>query len=140
MNLNAALNEVPAIINGVVNEQQNKTGRLGATLASNISENVDFTLYAAASAVSNDNPLNGQTSTTYLSGVTQAAINIILRGGIVLNTAVNYQANSGLSAGYNEDYLLWNISIGKKILKGRRGDIRIAAFDVLNQNNNIQHV
>ena len=50
-----------------------------------------------------------------------------------------YQYNTGLSAGYNQNYALWNMSIGKKIFKNHLGDIRLSAFDLLNKNNNIQH-
>jgi hypothetical protein len=136
--LNAGLSHIPAVINNEVNEQDNKTGGLSASVSSNISENVDFIVSSKANVTSNANSINGQLNTTYFNEVSSASLNLIIWKGIVFNSLVNYTANSGLSAGYNQNYLLWNFSIGKKIFKKRQGDIRISVFDALNQNNNIQ--
>jgi hypothetical protein len=57
----------------------------------------------------------------------------------LINTAFTYQSNSGLKDGYNQNYVLWNLSIGKKIFKKQQGDIRISAFDLLNNNKNIRY-
>jgi len=139
LSLNAGMNQSPSIINNVVNEQENKNAGLGASIGSNISENVDFLLSSNVNVVSNENSINRQLNTTYINGTSKASINLILWKGIVVNTAINYQSNSGLSAGYNQDYLLWNLSVGKKLFKKRQGDIRLSFFDLLNENNNIQH-
>jgi hypothetical protein len=88
---------------------------------------------------SNANSINTELNTTYFNENTTASLNLILWKGIVFNSGVSYQANSGLSAGYNQDYTLWNISAGKKIFKKHQGDIRLSVFDLLNDNNNIQH-
>jgi hypothetical protein len=58
--------------------------------------------------------------------------------GINLATDLVHQAYSGLAAGYNQQYLLWNASIGKKLFPGQRGEIRLYAFDMLGQNRSIQ--
>ncbi|MEJ7664815.1 MAG: hypothetical protein WKG07_37525 [Hymenobacter sp.] len=44
----------------------------------------------------------------------------------------------GLSAAYNQNYVLWNASIGKKLFPGQRGEIKLYAFDILKQNRAIQ--
>ena len=49
-----------------------------------------------------------------------------------------HQAYSGLSAGLNQQYTLWNASVGKKLFPGQRGEIRVYAFDLLSQNRAIQ--
>ncbi|MEL6560580.1 MAG: hypothetical protein AAFQ94_20480 [Bacteroidota bacterium] len=38
---------------------------------------------------------------------------------------------------FNQDFFLWNLSVGKKILENQRGEVRLDFFDLLNQNNNI---
>ncbi|HEX8656384.1 MAG TPA: hypothetical protein VF690_02550, partial [Hymenobacter sp.] len=58
--------------------------------------------------------------------------------GISLQTDLLHQAYSGLSAGYNQQYALWNASVGKKIFPGQRGEIKLYAFDLLGQNRAIQ--
>jgi len=136
--LNAGLTHVPAIINNEVNEQSNKTGGLGITVSSNISENVDFIVSSNTSIVTTANSINTQLNTTYFNEISKASLNLIMWQGIVFNTAINYTANFGLTAGYNQNYLLWNISAGKKIFEHHQGEIRLSVFDALNQNNNIQ--
>jgi hypothetical protein len=135
----ATAGRTPAIINNEVNYQNNKTGSAGVTLSSNISENVDFIVSSNASVVSNANSINTQLNTTYFNENNTASLNLIIWKGIVFKTAVTYIANSGLTAGYNQNYALWNMSIGKKIFKSHLGDIRLSAFDLLNDNSNIQH-
>jgi hypothetical protein len=43
-----------------------------------------------------------------------------------------------LSASYNQNYSLWNASIGKKFFPKRNGDLRLIVYDILKQNNSIQ--
>ena len=43
----------------------------------------------------------------------------------------------GLAAGRGRDAVLWNVGIGEKLLNNQRGEIRLTAFDVLNQNKNV---
>lgn len=138
-NLNTGISHSPSIINNVVNEQNNKNGGFGVSLSSNISENIDFLLSSNTNITSSANSLNTQINTTYLNETSRASINLIFWKGFVFNTNISYQTNSGLSAGYNQDYALWNASVGKKILKKHLGDIRLVVNDILNQNNNIQH-
>ena len=137
--INAGLSRAPAIINNQANEQHNKNGGLGVSVGSNISENVDFTFSSNANVVSNANSINKQLSTNYFNENSKASLNVIIWKGIVFNTALNYTANSGLSTGYNQNYLLWNLSLGKKLFKKHQGDLRLSVFDILNDNNNIHH-
>jgi len=52
----------------------------------------------------------------------------------LFNTDLTNQIYTGLSDGYNQNYWLWNMAIAKKILKGQKGEIRLAVFDLLDQN------
>ena len=49
-----------------------------------------------------------------------------------------HQAYSGLSAGYNQQYILWNASLGKKMFPNQRGEIKLYTFDILGQNRSVQ--
>jgi hypothetical protein len=64
-------------------------------------------------------------------------VNWIFWKGFVLNTDFVYQSNHGLSDDYNEDYFVWNASLGKKFMKNQAAEIKIGVYDILNQNNNI---
>ncbi len=43
----------------------------------------------------------------------------------------------GLSEGFDQNYWLWNIAIGKKLFKNERGELALAVNDVLKQNRSI---
>lgn len=54
--------------------------------------------------------------------------------GIRLNTTFNYHNNTGLTQGYNENFMLWNAAIGKKMFKRQQGEISLGVVDILNKN------
>ncbi|MBE2290353.1 MAG: outer membrane beta-barrel protein [Chitinophagaceae bacterium] len=138
LNVNAGMSRSPAIINGIINYQQNRNAGLGVALNSNISENVDFSITSNTSITKNSNPVNELLTSTFVSEVCKATIDLTIWKGIVISSAATYQANFGLSAGFNRNFILWNAAVGKKLFKKRQGDIRLSVFDILNQNNNIQ--
>ena len=137
-NINVGVSRNPAIINGHINFQEARTAGLGFSLSSNINANTDFLITSNTNISSTINPLNGSLNTSYLNEYATASLNLILWKGIVYNTSLSYQSNSGLSAGFSKNYLLCNMSIGKKVFKKHQGDIRLSVFDMLNENNNIQ--
>ena len=49
----------------------------------------------------------------------------------------NSQVYDGLSEGFDQNYILWNMSVGKKVLKGQKGEIKLSVFDLLKQNQSI---
>ena len=139
VNLNGSWQHQPGIINSVTNYSENKVVSLGAGLSSNISEHLDFTLSASATVNNTHNSINPGVANTYVNGNGRAMVNWIFWKGIVFNSEITYQANSGLAAGYNNTYALWNLSIGKKFLKKQQADIRLVVNDVLNQAQSISH-
>ena len=57
--------------------------------------------------------------------------------GLVLQTDLNHQYNTGLSESYNQNYILWNAGIGYKFLKDRLAELRLTVFDILEQNTSV---
>ncbi len=51
----------------------------------------------------------------------------------IFNTDVSYIANRGLSAGYNRDEVIWNLSLNKQLLKNKQASIILQWNDVLQQ-------
>lgn len=135
---NASFTQTPGLVNGGLNYARVPSFGAGLTLSSNISAKLDFT----ASTTSNQNfvinTLQTRLNTNYFSQVTRFRLNWIVGPGINIATDLVHQAYSGLSAGYNQQYVLWNASLGKKIFPGQRGEIRVYAFDLLGQNRAIQ--
>jgi len=50
---------------------------------------------------------------------------------------LSHQLNSGLSANFNQNYLLWNAAIAYKFFKDQRADLRLSIYDIMMQNNSI---
>jgi hypothetical protein len=137
LSANASFSQNPGLVNGGLNYARVPSFGAGLTLSSNISANLDFT----ASTTSNKNfvinTLQTRLNTNYFSQVTRVRLNWIVGPGINIATDLVHQAYSGLSAGYNQQYALWNASIGKKLFPGQRGEIKVYAFDLLGQNRSI---
>jgi len=76
-------------------------------------------------------------NTDYITQTSRIKLGWIIGNGFVFRTDLNHQLYSGLSDNFNQNFLLWNMSIGKKIFKNQLGEINISAFDILKQNNSI---
>jgi hypothetical protein len=63
--------------------------------------------------------------------------NWYLPKNFTIGSNVVFTANTGRADGFNENFTLWNAYVAKSILKNKRGEIRIAANDILNQNTGI---
>ena len=135
--IGASYNQVPGLVNGAPNYARTPSFGGGLTLSSNISERLDFTLSSNSTQSYVFNTLRG-TRTGYFNQNTRFRLAWIVGPGISLQTDVNHQAYSGLSAGFNQQYVLWNASVGKKLFAGQRGEIKVYAFDLLGQNQSIQ--
>ncbi|MET4074853.1 outer membrane beta-barrel protein [Hymenobacter sp. UYCo722] len=135
---NAGFTQTPGLVNGGLNYARVPTFGAGLTLSSNISSQLDFTASTTSSQNYVRNTLQTRLNSNYFSQVTRFRLNWIVGPGINLATDLVHQAYSGLAAGYNQQYVLWNASIGKKLFPGQRGEIKLYAFDILGQNRSIQ--
>jgi Outer membrane protein beta-barrel family/Carboxypeptidase regulatory-like domain len=137
LSVNGSISHTPSVINSIANTQDSRSASINAAVSSNISEQVDF-------LVSNNIGYNVTSNTVnidkaeYMNGASSITLNILLKCGLVLKTAFSYQYNSGSQAGFNQDYALWNVSIGEKIFKHRQGEIRLSVYDLLNNNADVQ--
>ena len=122
--------------NNVFNETKNTTYTLGAGLASNVSQYVDFNVSYRA----NFNKVRNEVLTRnedYFQHTLSVQTNLLSKNGWFFQNDLNNQYFSGLAAGFNQSYVLWNMSAGKKILKGQKGEIKLSVFDLLKQNRSI---
>ncbi|GAA4358738.1 outer membrane beta-barrel protein [Hymenobacter saemangeumensis] len=137
-NLSANYSQVPGLVNNSLNYARTPSFGAGLVLSSNISERLDFTLSSTSTQNLVRNTLQAQLDNNYFAQVTRFRLNWIVGPGISIQTDLAHQAYSGLSAGFNQQFLLWNGSIGKKLFPGQRGEIKLYAFDILGQNQSIQ--
>jgi hypothetical protein len=57
--------------------------------------------------------------------------------GIVLRNELNNKYTPEQAAGYNQNVILWNISLGKKLFNDQRGEVKVGVADLLGQNTNV---
>ncbi|UOQ53000.1 outer membrane beta-barrel protein [Hymenobacter cellulosivorans] len=138
LNAGATFSQTPGFVNGVLNYNRSPNFSAGAVLSSNISPELDFTLSSNSSQTYARNTVQSQSNSQYFRQNTTLRLNWILLKGVTLQSEVNHVAFSGLTAGYNQNFVLWNASLGKKLLPKQQAEIRLYAFDLLAQNNSIQ--
>lgn len=136
-NISGSYTKTPGIINDIENLSNTATAGLGVTLSSNINKNVDFTITSMSNINNATNTADNFATTQYFNQVSTASLNLILGEHWVVRNDVVHNYYNGLSDGFNQNYLLWNVSIGRKFLKDNRGDLRFKMYDVLNQNTSI---
>ena len=121
--------------NYTVNLAKNIGYDASVTLGSNISENIDFTLSwrgtynqawntASKAGAKND----------YFNHTASASLKWVFWKGFTFTAACSYNQYIGITQDYNEQYLLCNLYLGKKVFKNHRGEIQIGVNDVANQN------
>jgi hypothetical protein len=130
----------PGYIDSILNRSNSYSLTNSLILASNISENLDFTISYTSNYSIVDNTATSQntSNTKYWYQSANFKINWIFLKGFVLQTDVAGQFNKGLSSNtYNQNYVVWNAGFGRKFLKNNAAELKLSVFDILNQNNNI---
>jgi hypothetical protein len=120
-----------------MNETRNTTYTAGAVIASNVSQYVDFTISYTANFNNVTNDKNTSLNDHYFQHVASLQLNLLSKKGWFFQNDLNNQYYKGLSAGFNQNYFLWNMSAGKKFLKDQKGELRASVFDLLKQNRSI---
>jgi hypothetical protein len=131
-------NRTPGLNNNELNYASSPNFSLGVSLSSNISPKIDFTVSTNSTYNIVENSLQPQFNSNYFTQQTSLKYNWIIGKGLVYRTELNHQINSGLSEGYNSNYLLWNMSLGKKLFKSQQGEISLSVNDLLKQNVSVQ--
>lgn len=140
LNINSsyAYTRTPGIIDNEKNFSENNAFSLGIVISSNFSEKIDFTLSSNSSYNLTGSSSHADQNNNYFGQFTDLSLNLILWKGFTFQSNVSHQYYNGLSQGYDTRYLLWNLSIGKKMMKDQRGELKLSVFDVLGQNSNIR--
>ena len=137
LNGGGTLTRTPARINGETNIGTSYVIRSGVTLASNISQNLDFTLSYQGAWNRSRNTLTTSSRGDYYSHTLGLRLNVVAGPGVVLREEVSHNLQSGVPSAFGQNVVLWNTSLGKKLFKGDRGELRLTANDVLNENRSV---
>ena len=123
----------------MINDQLNITSNMGydamLSLGSNISENIDFTLQwnGAYNDARQSLAMRGNRN-EYFNHSASGTLKWVFWKGFTLTAAVNYNQYIGFTNDYNEDYLICNIYLGKKLFKNKQGEVLVGVNDLLNEN------
>jgi hypothetical protein len=136
--------KLPGFIDTINTTTRANTFTLGSVISSNISQYVDFTV----SYSGNFNKVNSEsvnsftkdietTKDQYYNHVASLQMNLLSKKGWFFQNDVSNLMTSGLSEGFNQNYLLWNMGVGKKFLPQNKGELKVSVFDLLKQNRSI---
>lgn len=131
-------NRRPGKVNEETNFSNSSNFRLGVSLSSNISEQVDFNISTRSSYNVVENSLRPALNNNYYNQTTRVRSSVIFLKGFIYRLDLNHQLNTGLAAGFDNSFLLLNMGLGKKFLKNDLAEISINVYDLLEQNNNIR--
>ncbi len=137
LNFNAGISysKTPGEINNEINYSNTLGISPGIVLSSNVSENLDFTVLYFGGYNFVKSTIDPTNNDNYYSHTASLKFSWIFWKGIVWTNEVTNQYYKGLSSNsYNQDYVLWNMGLGKKIFKNQRGEIKLNVYDLLNQN------
>ena len=124
-----------SIEGGVRTDTHNIGYMSGAVLGSNISEKVDFTLSWNGTYNEATNDYNGEKiKNRYFNHAAEASMKFVLPLGFTFTGSFAYRQYLGFTDHYDDNYMLCNVWIGKKIFKNRRGEVMFGVNDLLNQN------
>ena len=125
--------QTPTRLGRGINVARNWALRSGAVFASNISQNFDFTLSYQGTYNISRNSLSTNTTGDYYSHTIGLRLNIVGPRGVVIRDEVSHSLQSGVGRTYGRNVLLWNTTLGKKLLKDNRGEFRVTLTDALDQ-------
>ena len=106
----------------------------GLSITSNISQDIDFTLNYDIDFQKVKNTINKESNYNYLTHSANAKVNWVIWNGIIFENNLNWKYYGGSSMDKAEQIWRWNVSIGKKFLKNNRAELKVIAYDILNQN------
>ena len=128
----------PGLVNDVVNTSKTMSYSQGLTIASNISEDIDFRLtYNPSFNIAKNDAI---TSLNDKYTVQNSSVNFnwfIIPNLFVRSDFTYYYNNSNANSGAQQKYYVLNAGIGAKFFSDKSGDLRLEVFDLLNQNKSL---
>ncbi len=137
---NLTYNTGTSFVNNQPNRVQNYLIGQGATISSNFTEKLDLNLSGNInyqSAQYSLQPKQNAGPTTFLNQTVTLDVYYQLPLKFTFSTNVYYNYYGGSSATFNQSYTLWNAALARQLFKQKQGELRIQAFDLLNQNQSI---
>lgn len=131
----AVINVLPGIINGEYSPVHRNNYLVGASLASNISEDVDFRVSYTGEYVQGEFTTKaGKNNNDYFPHTVSGQLKWAFWKGVTFTGSLSYRQDKGISAPFNDRTLLCNLYLGKRIFRNRLGEISIGINDLFDDN------
>lgn len=139
INVNAGVSysRTPGLINNLTNYANTYNLNQGITIASNVSEYLDFTISYNSTYNIVENTIQKGANNNYFNHTAGLKLNYVMFKKIVFNTNITQTLYTGLSQGYNQNFTLCNASVAYKFLKSQALEAKLSVYDLLNQNTNV---
>lgn len=127
----------PIYINEILNKTTNRNYNFGFRM--NLTPSDKFTLYTNASWSPSRTKysINTAQNQKMFNSFYGAEMNIKLPKDIYFNSRFNYNIYVNDRFGFNQSLPILNLSVYKTMLKSKKGEIRLSAFDMFNKNRGI---
>lgn len=124
-----------SIVNNLRNETKNDRHSIYLNLSKDVEEKYNFWLYGSMSYNISTSSIRPEINTKFWTANLGSELNIQLPWKLELNNSVDIELRqkTPLFSG-NNNVTVWNAYLAKKILKNDKSQLRISAFDILNQN------
>lgn len=132
--LNAGYNQSVNFINNAKNKTRTLSVMPRINAGYSYKELLELNIGARVSYNNARYSLQPSLNNNYWRQVYEMDATLNLPAGITVGTEFSYSAYTGRSNGYNTRIALWNASISKQVLKSKKGEVKLSAFDLLNQN------
>ena len=134
---NVALSRAVSFINDQHNETRNAAVGQGVRLQSNYSDNLEYGISGNLTYQTATYSLLPKQNAAFWSQYATADVFWKLLCRFVLTSDLTYTATTGRAAGYNQQFMLWNVALARQFFKGNQGELRLQVFDLLNQNRSL---
>ncbi|MBN7812745.1 TonB-dependent receptor [Algoriphagus sp. H41] len=138
VNLGGGVSKLPSLVNDAVGFNNSQRIVTGFSVNSSISDQIDFNIWSRSSFNDVENTVNPSLNNHFFQQRFRVNFNWIFWAGFVYRLDLNHQINSGLSEGYDNNFSLVNMSLGKKVFGNQRGEVSLMVYDLLGQNANVR--
>jgi len=128
---------IPGFVNRELGLTKSVNIMEGIVIASNISKYIDFTVSYNGNYTMSRNTIESRLNSNIWLHIIGLGSTLTTKNGFLLTNSLSEQINTGLSGNYNQNYLIWNLTFGKKIFKNKNGQIAVQVNDLLDQNKDV---
>jgi len=126
---------------GLLNNQVSFSNTYGInqrlSVNSRISQKLLFSVSYSGNYSVVHNNTNEEASYNYYNQTLRNDFTCIFWKGVRINSSINYNYNTGRDNGYEQSFVIWNASVGKKLLKKEEAEIALSVYDLLNKSVNV---